>query len=61
MKVIISSVLDRVLNLPFKFFVIFVAASRLEIDEQTIFIVEGKECIFLGLVDLEVTFKANWV
>jgi len=54
-------VLDRVLNLPFKFFVIFVAASRLEIDEQTIFIVEGKECIFLGLVDLEVTFKANWV
>ena len=53
--------LDRVLNLPLKLLVVFVAATWLEVYQQTEFIVEGEKLVLLFGIDLELALESHWV
>ncbi len=52
---------DSVLDLPLHFLVVFVTATGFKIDEQAIFIVEGKQGILFRWIDLKLTLKSHRV
>ena len=56
-----QSVLDIILDLSLKLVVVFIATARLEINQESILVVEGKYFILLGVVDFKLALEFHWV
>ena len=56
-----QSVLDIILDLSLKLVVVFIATTRLEINQESILVVEGKQLILLGVVAFKITLEFHWV
>ena len=56
-----QSVLDIILDLSLKLVVVFIATARLEINQESILVVEGKYFILFGVVDFKLALEFHWV
>ena len=56
-----QSVLDIILDLSLKLVVVFVATTRLKINQEPILVVEGKHFILFGVVDFKLSLEFHRV